>query len=129
MNKISSRDLHLFVGGALALMGFRALIWLPYHFITSFDLIRIASSIVGGLLLLIGVGILQGRAWGIQWAEIYLWLSVVSGCIVIPVFYYFFSTKGASAPLRSLPDALVSIVLLSLIYWSRSRRFQYEPDA
>jgi hypothetical protein len=124
MNKISARDIQLFVGGALALTGFRALIWLPYYVAVSMDSVRIAASIISGLALLMGIGILMSRAWAIWLAQIYLWLVVISGCIAIPILWHFFPEKGGCMALGSAPDMVVSIMLLILIYWSRSRRFQ-----
>ena len=126
MKKISARDIQLLVAGAFALMGFRALIWLPYYFVTSADLVRIINTTVTGLALPLGIGILLGRVSAIPVARIYLWLVVISGCIVIPTFWYFAPEKGGRIALRFAPELLVAIVLLGLIFWSRSRRFNHD---
>jgi hypothetical protein len=127
--KISARDIQLFVGGALAITGFRALIWLPYYLAVSLDSARIAGSIITGLALPIGIGILVGRVQAVSWALIYLWLVVISGFIVIPAFYYALPSKIDRILWATAPEMLVSIALLVVIYWSRSRRFRHEPDA
>jgi len=129
MSKLSARDIQLFVGGALALTGFRALIWLPYYFTVSLDSVRIIASIVTGLALPIGVSMLMSRGRGILLAQIYLWLVMISGCVAVPIFWHMFPEKAGRMALASAPDILVAIVLLGLIFWSRSQRFSHEPDA
>jgi hypothetical protein len=83
--KISARDIRLFVAGALALAGFRALIWIPYYFTVPIEPIRIVGAIITGLTLSIGIGIFLGRWSALLLAQIYLWLIFISGCIGIPV--------------------------------------------
>jgi hypothetical protein len=126
--KISARDIQLFVGGALALTGFRALIWLPYYFAVSMDSVRIIGSIITSLALPIGIAILMGHSRAILLAQIYLWLIVISECIVIPTFYFVVPARIGRILWATTPDMLVSIVLLGVIFWSRSRRFRHEPD-
>ena len=121
--KISARDIQLLVAGALALTGFRALIWLPYYFTVSLDSVRIIAGVVTGVALPIGIGILQSRTWAILAAQIYLWLVILSACVTVPIFCHFVPAKAGRMLWSSVPELLVSIILLALIYWSRSRRF------
>jgi hypothetical protein len=130
MSKLSKRDIQLFVAGAFALIGFRALIGLPYYFTVSTPMIgvRIVSSLLTALALPVGIAMLMGRASAILLAQIYLWVIVASGCVVIPVFYYFVPGQFGGILWRSVPELLVALVLLALIFWSRSGRFRHEPD-
>jgi hypothetical protein len=126
--KTSARDIQLFVGGAFALTGFRALIWLPYDFTISADSPRIIGSIVAGLTLPIGIGMLMNHARATQLAQIYLWFVVISECIAIPTFYYFLPAKIGRLLWTTFPDTLVSLVLLGIILWSHGRRFAHGPS-
>jgi hypothetical protein len=132
MNKISSRDIRLFIAGALAFAGFRALIEIPY-FLTLLsaprDSILIGGAVITGLALPIGVGIFLGRWSAFFWAQIYLWVKFFAGCIAIPVYWYFFHEKVSHLALRAVPEMLVAAVLLGLIFWTTSEKFRYEPDA
>jgi hypothetical protein len=133
MNKISSRDIRLFVAGALALTGFQALLLIPYYFTLSMDAAHIGRAIIVGLIaglaLPIGIGIFLGRWSALFWAQIYLWLKFISGCVAIPVYGHFFHEKVGHLALRIVPELLVAAALLGLIFWSTSERFRYEPDA
>ncbi len=129
MKNISARDIRLLVAGALALTGFRALIWIPYYFTVSLDSVRIGGAIITGLALPIGIGILLGRASAILLAQIYLWLVLITGCVAMPVVWHYFPEKVGRMALSGAPELLVASVLLGLIYWSGSQRFRHEPDA
>jgi len=129
MNKISSRDIRVLVAGALALAGFRALIWIPYYFIVSMDSVRIFGAVITGLALPIGIAIFLRRALAILCAQIDLWLVLISGCIAVPVFCHFFPEKAGRLRLSSVPEMLVAAILLGLIFWSVSERFGHVPDA
>jgi hypothetical protein len=127
--KISARDIKLFVAGALALTGFRALILIPYDLIVARDSVLIGGAVIAGLALPIGVGILLGRWSAFFWAQVYLWLKFIGGCVAIPIYWYFSHAKIGRLALRSVPEILVAAVLLGLIFWTTSERFRYEPDA
>lgn len=133
MNKISSRDIRSFVAGALALQGFAALIAIPYYFTLSTDSAHIGRAVItgliGGLALPIGIGIFLGRWSAFFWAQIYLWLKLVSGSIVIPYLWFFLHEKAGPLTLRVVPGILVAAILLGLIFCTASERFRYEPDA
>src|SRR5579859_2122466 len=126
MNKITSRDIRVLVAGALALAGFRALILIPYYLTVSKDSVLIGGAFVTGLALPIGIGIFLGRWSAFFWAQIYLWLKFISGCVVIPVFWHFFHAKVGHLALSIVPEMLVAAVLLGLIFWTTSEKFRYE---
>jgi hypothetical protein len=133
--KISARDIRVLVAGALALDGFAALIAIPYYSTLSTDSGHIGRAIVSGLFvglaLPIGIGIFLRRWSAMLWAQIYLWLKFISGCMVIPYFLYFSHAKigFVSLILRSAPEVLVAAILLALMFWATSEKFRYEPDA
>lgn len=132
MSKFSTRDIQLFVAGALALIGYRALIGLPYDFTTTGPVqigVRVVISFITALALPIGIAVLAERALAILLAQIYLWVKFVLGCVVIPVYYYAVPVQSQGLVLMGVPELLVPVVLLALIFWSRSRRFRLEPDA
>ena len=129
MKNISARNIQLFVAGALALTGFRALIWLPYYMTVSRDSVLIVGAIITGLALPIGIGIFKGRTASILLAQIYLSLVLIAGCIAIPVVWHFFPEKVGRMTFSGVPELLIIVVLLALIFWSNSPRFRHEPDA
>jgi hypothetical protein len=131
--KISARDIRVFVAGALALIGFRALVSIPHSVTLSIDSAHMGRAVIGdlivGLALPIGIGVFLGRWSALFWAQIYLWLKFIGACIAIPFFWYFSHEKVWSLALRIVPEILVAAVLLGLVFWSTSERFRYEPDA
>lgn len=129
MNKISSRDIRVLVAGALALTGFRALIWLPYYFTLPMSVPAIGGAVLTGLALPIGIGIFLKRPMAIAWAQIYLWFVVISGGIALPFFWEFLPQKVGRFVMDVAPEMLVSAVLLGLIFWSNSEKFKHEPEA
>jgi hypothetical protein len=132
MNKISSRDIRVFVAGALAFYGFQALIVIPYYFTLSMNASHLGRAVITGLIvglaLPIGIGIFLGRWSAVFWAQIYLWLKFIFACATIPVFCFYFHAKVGSLALRVMPDILLAAILLGLIFWTTSERFRYEPD-
>jgi hypothetical protein len=133
MNKISSRDIRMFLAGALALIGFQALILIPYDFILWTGVSHIGRAVIvnliAGLALPIGIGIFLRRWPAFFWAQVYLWLKFILACMAIPFFWYFFHEKIGHLISRIVPDILISTALLGLIFWTTSERFRYEPDA
>ena len=115
------------VAGAFALMGFYAFYWLPYYIFTARDLGQIISHIITTLALPLGIGIVLGSARAIILTRIYLWLEIICGCIAIPAFYFVVPKQAMHLIWQSGPDLAISIILLSLIIWSGSRRFRHEP--
>jgi hypothetical protein len=126
MHKLSASTIQTFVAGALALMGFQALVWLPYYLVAAKDLVFVIGSIFSGLSLWIGIAILFGSKAGVWWAHVYLWLcslgSVGMGCIYVlaalNVWQYL-----PHATWRGLSELPMPVILLCLLIWSRSKRF------
>jgi hypothetical protein len=129
MSKLSSRDILMCVGGAFALTGFHAFYWLPYDILAARDIVQILSHIINALALPLGIGIVVGSARAIVLARIYLWLEVVCCCTVVPFFCFVVPKRAMHLILQTGPDLAISIILLSLIIWSGSRRFRHESDA
>jgi len=125
MKNISSRDIQVYVAGALTLIGFRALTSLPYYLSVPHNNVRIISLIGGGLItslaLPLGVTILTGKARALLLTQMYLWLSV---------FFGFASLLWVCCLLRPVElqhiwkfamELLVNILLLWLVSWSLAR--------
>jgi hypothetical protein len=65
--KILARDIQMFVAGALALLGIRALLYLPYYLITPVHNVAWVSHLFGscaaGLDLPLGLAMFFGKRW------------------------------------------------------------------
>src|SRR6476646_8913163 len=122
MRKPSKRAVELFVAGALALLGFRVLIGVPYYlFVSTPSLnVRLISSLLTALALPIGIAILLGRPSSVLCAQIYLWLVILSGWVVIPINYHLDAESSGRFLWKTVREVLVAAVLLALIFWSRS---------
>jgi hypothetical protein len=83
MGRISTRDIQVFVGGALAISGFDDLVWLPSIFFSPFPLVDkipfLITSIIGFLQLPLGLGILLEKPWAIRRSKIYLRIFLILG--------------------------------------------------
>jgi hypothetical protein len=133
--KISARDILVFVAGALALLGTRALLYLPYYY---FDPAhnppvhnaawfgKLFYSSAAGLDLPLGLAMLFGRRWAILLTQIWLWLSLAF--VIFNTFFTAYIFKSSVVALIYIwsftPDMVIAIVLLLLIHLSRSRKFQ-----
>ena len=128
MNKISANSIQMFVAGALALMGFHALIWIPYYLFVSKNGFLVFGALVSGLALLIGIAILRGRTQAVWWGQFYLCFSIV--LVVATTAYIHFFKPEATVPnrWRTATDLLIPFILLGLLTWSRSKRFRDKPD-
>ena len=127
--KISARDIQVFVAGALALLGTRALLYFPYYFsVPVHDAAwagRLFYSLSAGLDLPLGLVILFGRRWAILVAQVWLWLSLAFSIFVtVRVAYIYSSSKALSYLWTVSPDLVIFICLMLLIYLSRSQKFQ-----
>jgi hypothetical protein len=127
--KISARDIHVFVAGALALLGTRALLYVPYYFSAPVhDAIwagRLFYSLSAGLDLPLGLAMLFGKRWAMLATQIWLWLSLVfSVFVTLRVAFIFRSSKALSYIWSVSPDLVIFVVLLLLIYLSRLQKFQ-----
>jgi hypothetical protein len=115
----------------MAVMGFRALFWIPHALVVR-DSVYILAGIVVGLGLPLGVGILGGRPRVLRVAEVYLALGFLGMCALFGV-----SRLGglpAGAPPVSwwaLVDLTIPLVLLILLVWSRIQHGErnVEPGA
>jgi len=127
--KISARDILVFVAGALAWWGARALLYLPYYFFAPehnaawFG--RLVYSSSAALDLPLGLAILFGRRWAILLTQFWLWLTLAfavfvacRSAVVIGL------SKALSYVWLVWPDLMLCLVLLLLIQVSRSRKFQ-----
>lgn len=117
----------MFVAGALSIIGFRALVWLP-HYVVSRDSVFVVGYVVIGMGLPLGVAMLVGSLRAIWIAEMYLLLGVVGMCAVLVVSAcHILPPEAPHASWRSAPDLLVSLCLLALLLWTRFPR--HEPNA
>ncbi len=129
MNKLTAREVQVFAGGAFALSGLYAVLWLPYYTFSARDVSQIIAHIITALSLPLGIGILAGSARAMLLTQIYLWLIVITGCIGIPLLTLAMPTQAAHFIWRHSPDFFASVILLSLLVWSHSKRFRNEPGA
>ena len=131
--KISARDIQVFVAGALALLGIRALLYFPYYFATPVHnaawVGRLIFSLSAGLDLPLGLAIFFGKRWAVLLAQIWLSLSLAySIFITFLILFHSGSSKALNYIWTVSPDSLIFIVLLSLIWLSQSKKFRHEPD-
>ena len=129
MKRISHREIELFVAGAVALMGMHALIWMPRWFVAPLHPGSIAGWIVNVLAFPIGIGMLMGRPRAAVFAQIFLCLQLISGCLAVPIFWHFVPTEARGMTWSSVRDVMVAGVLLGLMYWSRAHSHSNEPNA
>jgi Ca2+/H+ antiporter len=131
MNKLSRRNVQMFVAGALALTGFRELFWLPYYLVVSKDVHLVTGSILSGLSLLIGISIFVGNARAILWAKIYLGLNILVFAVIFLIFplLHSLTSKPQNFSLKSVLGFATVFILYLLLVWSTSKRFSDNPDA
>ena len=121
--KISARDIQLLVAGAFASTGFFALVTVPYYIFPALNGFQILSHIITGIELLLGIGIFVSYSRAVLFSQIYLWILLIGDIAAIPVFYQVFPSKASHMLLNLAPGTLLGVILLALLYWSRSRRF------
>jgi hypothetical protein len=133
MSKISARDIQMIFAGAFIFPALTSLIWLPHSLIYSRDAVFVFAAIFSCLALPLGIGILLGNMRALRLAQIFLWLcvigSVINICLSVVRMYHVVSGPPHFSLYRSISDFLIDATLLSLLIWSRSRRFRHEPDA
>ena len=128
MNKIPAKSIQMFVAGALALMGFHALIWTPYYLIYSKDIVFVGGSIFSGLALLIGVAMFAGSVRAMLWARIYLLLGIVGAIVSICLSVFQIVPKAPHLSWwRVTSDFLTPAILFGLLVWSSSKDLRDEP--
>jgi hypothetical protein len=112
--------LQAFIGGAIALIGLRALFWIPDGIVGGDSVYILAGALVG-LGLPLGIAMLRERSRAARLAEIYLALQVLGMLIVFAI-----SKSGKLSPSaprsnwRSLSDVIVPAVLLLLLLCIRT---------
>jgi hypothetical protein len=130
MNKISAKSIQMFVAGALGLSGLQTLVWTPYYIIYSKDSVFIIVSVISVFALLIGMAILLGNVRAVLWAQIYLWVELVSKAVLFTISAsHVLSPRGPQFNWWSITDLLAPLILLMLLTWSRSKRLQNEANA
>lgn len=127
--KTPAREIQLFVAGAIAVNGFDALFWFFYFLAKTRDEAMIFAELTGVVALPLGVGILIGRAWAVRWTQIYLWIVVIGGFTGIPIYCYTNWPRAGHMIWQGTHDMLLSVILLSLLLWSRSRQLRQEAVA
>jgi hypothetical protein len=115
----------------MAVIGFRALSWIP-HALAVRDGVYVLAGVAFGLGLPLGVGILRGRTGLLRVAEVYLALGFLGMCAAFGISRM--SVLPAGAPhigWWALPDLSIPLVLLILLVWSRMRHGEgnVEPGA
>ncbi len=126
MNKISAQGIQLFVGGAVAMNGFDSLFSMFYYLIYSHShfFTNVIAYMIAGLMLPLGIGILTGRAKAVKWTVIFLWIVVAAIFTAVPLYCYNNPSMARVMVFENLRSFLLCVILLILVYWSRSPRFQ-----
>jgi uncharacterized membrane protein len=127
MNKLSSREIQVFVAGALALMGLHSLVVTPYYIFVSKSLSLSAVALLSALPLLIGIAMLKGNERALKWAQIYLWLCFIGA--VMRIGFAVSSNKPEHSDWwQYLSDFLTLVVLIWLLKRSNPDRFDQTPN-
>jgi hypothetical protein len=127
MSISTAKHVQMFVAGALALIGFRAWVWLP-HYIFMRESVFIVAVAVEGLALPIGIAMLLGSLRAVRLAEIYLGLDVVGMIVSLVVFaLHVLPLQAPHGNWTRILDLVIPLALLALLVWSRFPR--HEPDA
>ena len=127
MNKISARDIQVFVAGAFALDGSDALLAIPYYFSYFFStpshllIGMIVPQLIRSLFLPLGIAILMGNARALNWAKICLWLAVVTYSAGIILVCCFRPHDDLSLLSNFVTDLVINAILLWLLKHSLSK--------
>lgn len=130
MRKLNAADIQVFVGGALAVEGFRSVMaFLQYSVVTTDRLVWLPFA-ASALALPLGIAILLRRSLAFQFAVVYLGVVVALSCVALTTAIYISGTSILAYPVmrmiwRPLP---IPVLLLVLLGWSRSRRFAHDHD-
>ena len=127
--KLTANGIRMFVAGALCMDGLYALAWLLSHASSIHDVEPILSRMLGCLCFALGLGIFLGSLRVLRLTEIVLWVIVVGGLAGMTLYCCLNPSKAIHMIWRQGPGILPSIVLLSLMVWSRSPRFRQELDS
>ena len=123
MNRPTPRDVQVFVAGALAVMGFKALIAIP-HCVSNRMLVEVIASLVGGMGLPIGISLLFGYNRALQIAKIYMWISAIGSlgmiCVYLLTILNVVPAKVLSVQWYTTIIGLAkSLILLWLLGWRK----------
>ena len=123
MNKLSARDIQVFVAGAFALDGSDALLAIPYYFSTPSHVLvgMIVPQLICSLFLPLGIAILMGNAHALNWAKICLWLAVVTYSAGIILVCCFRPHDDLSLLSNFVTDLVINAILLWLLKHSLSK--------
>lgn len=124
MCKLSARDIQVFVAGALAYLGFDALIQMPFAFLNSEGNLAFADIAGGSIGIVLAVGIIAGSMRALRWLQIYLWISLLVDVVTICVLVSGISNVWHIG-LHTVTSGFLTVsALLCLITWSRSKQFR-----
>jgi hypothetical protein len=126
METLSTRSMHVFVAGSLALLGFRAVVWIPHTIISSRSVMLSAGVMATSLALPIAIALLVGNPRAVLWAKIYLWTDLLGATAMIcfsVLGKLVTSVIGPPLDMNDVSALLTSLVILLLLRWSRSKRF------
>ena len=127
MSKISAQSIQMFVAGALAVIGFHSLLNIPYDLFIAKNTVLIIDSLFTCVGLLIGIAMFVGSSKAVLWAQIYLLLGLLCALAVIFLYFVHISPQASQFSWRFISDLLTPIILLALLMWSHSKRFQDAP--
>jgi hypothetical protein len=132
MNKISARDIRVFVAGALALDGFDSLIRAPFILFSSHtnfatSIILISTHLILSLTLVLAIGLLNGNTRALMWTKAVLSIVIVYECVYVVVNFVSPSSNASTQPLSIVPGLFAWIALLGLLYWSDSKSLKDKP--
>ena len=117
MEKPSTKDVQNFVAGALALMGLSAVIRLPHDLIAGSEIgVPIASSIAA-LTLPLAIGILMRSRLALRLTQLYLWLFVVLGWIVVGMLVWILPWQRLYSSWGVFIRSVVLVTVLLAAFW------------
>jgi hypothetical protein len=125
MHTLSDRDILAFVAGALALLGVRALLWLPHYALAAIDSPRwytnVFYSCAAGINLPLGISILLGWRPGVLVGKVWIAMSLLISCSITTIILYVEGISKAVSYGRAVaPDCGLFIILFCLLSWRRS---------
>jgi hypothetical protein len=130
MNKISARDIQVFVAGAFALDGSDALLSIPYYFSYFFStpshvlIGMIVPQLIRSLFLPLGIAIFMGKARALKLAKICLWLAVVTYSAGIILVCCVRPPDGLSPLWNFVTELVINAILLWLLKHSFSKNLE-----
>jgi hypothetical protein len=124
MRRITARDLHVVVAGALASKGFHALINVSYGIAAHRFTSDTAIWVLIGLLLPLSIAVLFYSKIALLLTRIYLGITLI-GELGAFVSSEILGTKEfhIQYPGAFVAGAMFDAILLALLLWSKSRRF------